>query len=550
MPAAKFAAKIQKRSLSSSVPKRRSWTRTTTRVLALVTAGGITYRMATDEGSRRSAEFWSTAFPIYVHYRWVEWWTKNEKPEVSDAEFERLHDKYAPVAEALTLKMKGFYLKNAQTVSTMDDFLPVQYMSWCKKMQDEVPTTLAWEEVKAMVEKSTGKKLEDTFSEFDQEPCGCASIGQVHRAKLKSNGQEVAVKVQAPGIEQKFRADIKTIKDFVALAMPQHVTPMNEIEKQFVTEFDYIGEAKNLEEIYNNIMPVYGDRVALPKPIMPLCSKTVLVMEYIHGKRFIDGVKDHFKKYAKAQGKSYEELEKEEIEKMKRPDFKFKDLGKEKEKIQRYQRILDYKTNTSNLLKKCYNYTFGIFTQPYEYTEREVILNLGSIIETLAEVHGYEIMVNGAFNGDPHPGNILMMPDGRLGLIDYGQVKHLSMDTRLKYASLIVALAKDDVDETWEVLQDLGVKSRYNKKDIQFLLVKFWNDNNSKEVTGGRNLQQFIDWIESQDPAENVPEDLVMPGRVSFLLRAIGNAFGIDLHMAKLWEPMAMKVLAENGVLQ
>ena len=100
------------------------------------------------------------------------------------------------------------------------------------------------------------------------------------------------------------------------------------------------------------------------------------------------------------------------------------------------------------------------------------------------------------------------------------------------------------------MLKDLGVKSRYNKKDIQFRLVKFWNDNNSKEVTGGRNLQQFIDWIESQDPAENVPEDLVMPGRVSFLLRAIGNAFGIDLHMAKLWKPMAVKVLVENGMLQ
>ena len=41
-------------------------------------------------------------------------------------------------------------------------------------------------------------------------------------------------------------------------------------------------------------------------------------------------------------------------------------------------------------------------------------------------------------------------------------------------------------------------------------------------------------------------DDLVIPGRVSFLLRAIGNAFGIDLQMAKLWEPIARKVLEQN----
>lgn len=39
-----------------------------------------------------------------------------------------------------------------------------------------------------------------------------------------------------------------------------------------------------------------------------------------------------------------------------------------------------------------------------------------------SRVHGHQIFVDGAFNGDPHPGNILLTPDGKLGLIDYGQV--------------------------------------------------------------------------------------------------------------------------------
>lgn len=59
---------------------------------------------------------------------------------------------------------------------------------------------------------------------------------------------------------------------------------------------------------------------------------------------------------------------------------------------------------------------------PYKHTE--LPLDSEAIIKLLIEVHGYEIFVNGSFNGDPHAGNILVLPDGRLGLIDYGQVSN------------------------------------------------------------------------------------------------------------------------------
>ena len=52
--------------------------------------------------------------------------------------------------------------------------------------------------------------------------------------------------------------------------------------------------------------------------------------------------------------------------------------------------------------------------------------------------------VQGKFNGDPHPGNILLLSDGRLGLIDYGQVKNISMQDRIKYAKLIIAHTRGD----------------------------------------------------------------------------------------------------------
>eukprot|EP00959_Pyramimonas_sp_CCMP1952_P326512 6834711-Pyramimonas_sp.AAC.1 len=59
--------------------------------------------------------------------------------------------------------------------------------------------------------------------------------------------------------------------------------------------------------------------------------------------------------------------------------------------------------------------------QAVGYVQTARPINLGKILELLMEVHAHEIFNDGIFNGDPHPGNILLMDDGRLGLIDYGQ---------------------------------------------------------------------------------------------------------------------------------
>ena len=74
-----------------------------------------------------------------------------------------------------------------------------------------------------------------------------------------------------------------------------------EIEKQFMTEFDYVGEAANLTEIRDNIMPIWGDRVFIPKAHNELCSKHVMVMDFVPGKRLVDGLRDQYRAYAKTQ---------------------------------------------------------------------------------------------------------------------------------------------------------------------------------------------------------------------------------------------------------
>lgn len=302
-----------------------------------------------------------------------------------------------------------------------------------------------------------------------------------------------------------------------------------------------------MKDVYNNVMPVFGDQVVIPRPIMSMCTKDILVMEFLRGKSLLKGVKEFFKSYAESQGKTYEEIEEEQLALIRSGKFKFKEVDEEAAKMKRYQLMLDVQRHVKNFGIAMFNYSAGLVLGELPYTEKQNLLNLAEIVRTISIVHGHEIMVDGAFNGDPHPGNILLLDDGRLGLIDYGQVKRIPDEVRIAYAKLIIALADEDKVEAVKVMRQMGYRTKYMKDDVTYLLGKFWNDNNSREVVGDMNPQVFIDWCEAEDPVIEVPQDVIMPGRVAFLLRAVGNAFGIDLSMAKLWRPIAEKVLREHN---
>jgi aarF domain-containing kinase len=314
------------------------------------------------------------------------------------------------------------------------DFIPPQYMEWMKQMQDEVPTQFAPGQAKQIIIESLakdGKKFGEIFATFEDEPCGCASIGQCHKATLK-DGSVVAIKVMMPGIERQFRSDLKTMKAFCTLAMPQHVSPLDEIEKQFLTEFDYKLEAKNLRLVHDNIMPKWGDQVKIPRAYEELCTPEVLVMEFLPGIKLVDGVRNQWRAYAARNNTTLEALEEEHKEKMRRGEVELKTL-EESEREAKLQAAAVKSLNVfENAKAFLYNWTVGFVAPTIAAQVTEVPLNLGKILRLCADVHAHEIFVDGAFNGDPHPGNILLMPDGRLGLIDYGQVRHNGHDTMMR----------------------------------------------------------------------------------------------------------------------
>ncbi len=103
-------------------------------------------------------------------------------------------------------ELGGSFAKFGQALSLRYDLLPKEYCDEFSRLQDNVKP-LPFDVVKEAIETELGRPLSEVFKSFEKIPVAAASVGQVHKAVLKS-GEIVAVKVQRPNIEKIFQADI------------------------------------------------------------------------------------------------------------------------------------------------------------------------------------------------------------------------------------------------------------------------------------------------------------------------------------------------------
>ncbi len=110
-----------------------------------------------------------------------------------------------------------------------------------------------------------------------------ATIGQVHGAVLL-NGDRVVIKFQYPEVEELFNEDLETVALFCRLLQPEMTPMMDEMARQFKTEFDFAREGWALETIREGVMKRFGpSEVRIPKPYREMCMRRVCVMERFDG---------------------------------------------------------------------------------------------------------------------------------------------------------------------------------------------------------------------------------------------------------------------------
>ncbi|KAJ3115501.1 hypothetical protein HDU96_000535 [Phlyctochytrium bullatum] len=496
--------------------------KTAVRLLGGLTAAGagfLTYQYNTNEGIRRNVTLWKDLGPVIMHYRMVEAKQKLFPPqskEEAEMEWQALHNRYAQHVLETILFLRGFYIKVGQVAAHRNDLLPDIYIDKLRTLEDAVPPLLSGEELKAKVCKELGiNTLDEIFESFEESPLGSASIGQVHRARLKKERTDVAVKIQSPGVEKLFRTDLKAARSFFAIFAPEQVVLLDEIERAFLTEFDYRAEAQNLRIIYQNMQP-FKSSIKVPYPYEQYSSREVLTMEYLKGPKLIDGIRQMWKEWAEKQGTTVAELERTMKATIEKEGLPPPYRGPSAFELSLYRGALRWKDSLfnavpyiSNGIIFTINALFGTKLAYLNYSKSFVPLNSAFIMDTLLKVHGHQMLVNGMYQGDPHPGNFLLLEDGRIGLLDFGQAKKFGEEERILLAKTILALVNEDKDTIRELSIANGYTSKYLDKEVMYKMSVIGLDRDGKDVTEGLNIQQFLDKMFSKDPWTKAVDSLV-----------------------------------------
>ena len=235
---------------------------------------------------------WQTLLPIGLFLLGVGWekligsLEKNERKTFRAKEFTQLLVDLGPA-----------FIKAGQALSTRPDIVPPTVLEELAQLQDQLP---GFESKLAMacIEQDLEDKVENIFFEIDKEPISAASLGQVHKATLKS-GEKVAVKIQRPGLREQITLDLYIVRNIaiwfknnIGIIRSDLVALIDELGKRIFEEMDYINEANNAEKFKE----LHSDnkKIAVPKIYRKVTSRRVLTMEWIDGTKLtnIDAVRN------------------------------------------------------------------------------------------------------------------------------------------------------------------------------------------------------------------------------------------------------------------
>jgi len=184
------------------------------------------------------------------------------------------------------------FVKLGQLLATRADLLPAAHIEALARLQDDVePVDVA--SIRATIEDELGGRISNLFSEFDDQPLASASLGQVHRARMR-DGREVAVKVQRPDIREVIARDLEVLHG-VAGFLDAHSEigerfhldeVVDEFERSLTRELDYRREAVSLQELADNLAGF--DRLVVPAHVPDLTTARVLTMEYVAGRKLTE----------------------------------------------------------------------------------------------------------------------------------------------------------------------------------------------------------------------------------------------------------------------
>ncbi|MFM2311369.1 MAG: hypothetical protein RLZZ04_645 [Cyanobacteriota bacterium] len=188
-------------------------------------------------------------------------------------------------------KLGPAYIKIGQALSTRPDVVPPAYLTELTTLQDKIPS-FPNEVAFRFIEEELGARPEEIYADMSPEPIAAASLGQVYKARLQT-GEEVAVKVQRPGLNRRISLDIYImrllagfVQDNVKQVRSNLRAIIDELAERIFEETNYNQEGRNADkfrEFYG-----YMEEIYVPKIYWEFTGNRVLTMEWIDGTKLTD----------------------------------------------------------------------------------------------------------------------------------------------------------------------------------------------------------------------------------------------------------------------
>ncbi|GAA0854476.1 ubiquinone biosynthesis regulatory protein kinase UbiB [Aliiglaciecola litoralis] len=211
--------------------------------------------------------------------RSCQFWLRNQHPE-------------KPLGERIRLALQTLgpvFIKFGQMLSTRRDLLPPDIADELAILQDKVKPFASDIAIEIITSSLKINDVSELFDDFQATPLASASIAQVHSARLKTNQQEVIIKVIRPDIADTIHADIELMQALayaVQKLLPdgkrlRPVEVVEEYRKTIIEELDLLREAANGIQLRRNFEQ--SDSLYIPEIYSDYCTKNVMVMERIYG---------------------------------------------------------------------------------------------------------------------------------------------------------------------------------------------------------------------------------------------------------------------------
>lgn len=184
-------------------------------------------------------------------------------------------------------ELKGSLMKAGQMLSMYGEhFLPPEANVFLKSLQADSPA-LKWSAIEPVLKKNLSAEQLNQL-DIDHEALSCASLGQVHRARIKSTGEEIVLKIQYPNVDKAIESDLRALKSLLGMMklVPKdfNLNPLfEEVHEMLVQETDYKLEAVLTQDFYNKLKE--DPRYVVPKVYPAFSNERILATSYEGGHR-------------------------------------------------------------------------------------------------------------------------------------------------------------------------------------------------------------------------------------------------------------------------